>query len=166
MQSFPYFNPSNLRDRNFTVYLYLNSQLVTSNQKQIISGCYCITAVYCWKPKKVCVQTLVDFFFFLLQLTSLCKHRHIESFWPKPKTTWFSLHCVWILMYCLTCNLNQIVLVAITVTTISNPSLFVKVCNFAAKVDTTVLKVAIEYRFFFYPRLLGTAAKKWRVKIH
>lgn len=64
LQSFPYFNPSNLRDRNFTVYLYLNSQLVTSNQKQIISGCYCITAVYCWKPKKVCVQTLVDFFSF------------------------------------------------------------------------------------------------------
>lgn len=63
LQSFPYFNPSNFRDRNFTVYLYLNSQLVTSNQKQIISGCYCITAVYCWKPKKVCVQTLVDFFF-------------------------------------------------------------------------------------------------------
>lgn len=94
LQSFPYFNPSNLRDRNFTVYLYLNSQLVTSNQKQIISGCYCITAVYCWKPKKVCVQTLVDFFFFLLQLTSLCKHLHVELFWPKPKITWFSLHCV------------------------------------------------------------------------
>lgn len=151
LQSFPYFNPSNLRDRNFTVYLYLNSQLVTSNQKQIISGCYCITAVYCWKPKKVCVQTLVDFFFFLLQLTSLCKHRHVESFWPKPKITWFSLHCVWILMYFddVWCNLNQILLVAIT--TISNPSLCVKVCNFAAQVDATVLKVAIEYRFFFIP---------------
>lgn len=150
LQSFPYFNPSNLRDRNFTVYLYLNSQLVTSNQK--LSQDVIVSLLYIVENQRKCVfKRLSIFFFFLLQLTSLCKHRHVESFWPKPKITWFSLHCVWILMYFddVWCNLNQILLVAIT--TISNPSLCVKVCNFAAQVDATFLKVAIEYRFFFIP---------------